>query len=96
MRHVHSRERLVDHVAFFLHRRVDATARGRSTGCSRTCTSRTRRSPGRKVLIVDDDIRNIFALASVLEEHGMTVISADNGRDALRIMAQQAPTSTSC
>ena len=40
------------------------------------------------MLIVDDDIRNIFALASVLEEHGMTVVSAGNGRDALRIMAQ--------
>ena len=36
------------------------------------------------MLIVDDDIRNIFALASVLEEHGMTVVSADNGRDAHR------------
>ena len=44
---------------------------------------------GRKVLVVDDDIRNIFALASVLEEHGMTVLSAGNGRDALRIMATQ-------
>lgn len=43
------------------------------------------------MLIVDDDIRNIFALASVLEERGMTVVSAGNGRDALRIMAHQAP-----
>jgi CheY-like chemotaxis protein len=39
------------------------------------------------VLIVDDDSRNIYALRSVLEEHGMAVESADNGRDALRIMA---------
>ena len=42
---------------------------------------------GSKVLVVDDDMRNIFALASVLEEHGMTVISAGNGRDACSIMA---------
>ena len=48
-------------------------------------------SRGSKVLIVDDDIRNIFALASVLEEHGMIILSAGNGRDALRIMAQQSP-----
>jgi CheY-like chemotaxis protein len=46
---------------------------------------------GKKVVIVDDDIRNIFALTSVLEEHGMSVVSAGNGRDALRIMATQAP-----
>jgi CheY-like chemotaxis protein len=44
---------------------------------------------GRRALIVDDDIRNIFALTIVLEEHGMGVASAGNGRDALRIMAQQ-------
>jgi len=42
---------------------------------------------GRKVLIVDDDIRNIYALRSVLEEHNMAVQSAGNGRDALRMMA---------
>ena len=44
---------------------------------------------GKKVLIVDDDVRNIFALATVLEEHGMDVLSAGSGRDALRIMAAQ-------
>jgi CheY-like chemotaxis protein len=38
---------------------------------------------GRRVLIVDDDIRNIFALSTVLEEHEMEVVSADNGRDAI-------------
>ncbi len=36
------------------------------------------------MLIVDDDMRNIFALATVLEEHDMTIVSADNGRDAIR------------
>ena len=44
---------------------------------------------GRKVLVVDDDVRNIFALASVLEEHGMTVVPADNGRAALDILAKE-------
>ena len=39
---------------------------------------------GKKVLIVDDDIRNIFALTSVLERHDMEVVSAENGRDAHR------------
>src|SRR5205085_9829429 len=44
---------------------------------------------GKKVLIVDDDIRNIFALSTVLEEHQMVICSADNGRDAIRILQQQ-------
>jgi CheY-like chemotaxis protein len=43
------------------------------------------------VLIVDDDIRNIYALRSVLEEHNMVVQSAGNGRDALRMMAGGRP-----
>ena len=43
---------------------------------------------GKKVLIVDDDARNIFALAAVLEDHGMDVLSAGSGRDALKIMSE--------
>ncbi len=39
---------------------------------------------GKQVLLVDDDIRNIYALTSVLEQHGMQVVSAINGKDALR------------
>ena len=41
---------------------------------------------GRKVLIVDDDMRNIFALSTVLEEHDMKIVSADNGRDAIETL----------
>ena len=43
---------------------------------------------GKRVLIVDDDIRNIFALASVLERHNMDVLSAETGRDAIRILQE--------
>ena len=53
------------------------------------------RWPASKVLIVDDDMRNIFALATVLDEQGMEIVSADNGRDAIRLV-QEDPTSTSC
>ena len=42
---------------------------------------------GKRVLIVDDDMRNIFALATVLEEHGMDIVWADNGRDAISRVA---------
>jgi CheY-like chemotaxis protein len=41
---------------------------------------------GRKVLIVDDDVRNIFAITSVLERHKMDVIYAENGRDGIDIL----------
>ncbi|MDH0867576.1 response regulator, partial [Mitsuaria sp. GD03876] len=43
---------------------------------------------GRKALIVDDDMRNIFALATVLDAHGMVIVSADNGREAIRLVQE--------
>jgi CheY-like chemotaxis protein len=43
---------------------------------------------GKKALIVDDDMRNIFALATVLDEEGMLIVSADNGRDAIRMIEE--------
>ena len=43
---------------------------------------------GKRVLIVDDDMRNIFALATVLEEEGMDIVWADNGRDAIARVAE--------
>jgi hypothetical protein len=39
-----------------------------------------------KVLIVDDDIRNIFALTGALEQHGMIVFNAENGKDAIETL----------
>jgi signal transduction histidine kinase/HAMP domain-containing protein/ActR/RegA family two-component response regulator len=41
---------------------------------------------GKKVLVVDDDIRNVFALASVLELHGMTVLHADSGKEGIETL----------
>ncbi len=43
---------------------------------------------GATVLIVDDDVRNVFALTTALEMHGMTVLYADNGADGLRLLAE--------
>ena len=40
----------------------------------------------RKVLVVDDDVRNIFALTSLLENHEMDVITATNGRSAINLI----------
>jgi signal transduction histidine kinase/DNA-binding response OmpR family regulator/HAMP domain-containing protein len=90
VRRVHSRERLMDVIAFFAHRRVTRLPEAQLAVIERLHQSD---SPleGRKVLIVDDDIRNIYALRSVLEEHNMVVQSAGNGRDALRMMAGGRP-----
>ena len=41
---------------------------------------------GKKVLVVDDDVRNIFALSSVLERRGMTVLTAGTGREAIAML----------
>ena len=43
---------------------------------------------GVKVLIVDDDVRNVFALTSALELHGLTVLYADNGHDGIRLLTE--------
>jgi HAMP domain-containing protein/CheY-like chemotaxis protein/signal transduction histidine kinase len=79
---VESPERLLDETALFLHRVVsDLPAE------KQRMLDRLHRSDdalvGKKVLIVDDDIRNIFALSSVIERRGMTVIAAGTGREAI-------------
>ncbi|MEB3961702.1 HAMP domain-containing protein [Streptomyces kunmingensis] len=54
-------------------------------------TPKVRRSfhfGGEKVLIVDDDIRNVFALTSVLEQHGLSVLYAENGREGIEVLEQ--------
>ncbi|MCX4387247.1 HAMP domain-containing protein [Micromonospora peucetia] len=51
-------------------------------------TPATRRLDGATVLIVDDDVRNVFALTSALELHGLTVLYSDNGADGVRLLAE--------
>jgi CheY-like chemotaxis protein len=83
--HVQSTERLVDQVALFLHRRVEQLPeRQRRMLESLYCDDSA--LAGKKVLVVDDDIRNIFALASVLERHQMNIISAETGGEAIAIL----------
>ncbi|MDG4827899.1 HAMP domain-containing protein [Solwaraspora sp. WMMD1047] len=48
----------------------------------------TRQLDGATVLIIDDDVRNVFALTSALELHGMTVLYSDNGADGVRLLAE--------
>ena len=79
---VESPERLLDETALFLHRVVADLPAGQAAD-ARPPASVRRGAVGRKVLVVDDDVRNIFALSSVLERRGMTVLTAGTGREAI-------------
>ncbi len=79
---VESPERLLDETALFLHRVVADLPRPKQDMLDRLHRSDDALA-GRKVLVVDDDVRNIFALSSVLERRGMTVLSAGTGREAI-------------
>jgi len=79
---VESPERLLDETALFLHRVVSELPESKQKMIDRLHRSDDALA-GRKVLVVDDDVRNIFALSSVLERRGMTVLSAGTGREAI-------------
>jgi CheY-like chemotaxis protein/signal transduction histidine kinase/CHASE3 domain sensor protein len=80
-----SPERLLDEVTLFLHK-VESRMSGERRDMLRTARNRERVFEGRKVLLVDDDARNIFALTSVLEQRGLTVEPARNGVEALQAL----------
>jgi len=87
IRTVHSPERLLDLATFFLHLNVDKLPQPTRRTLEELHES-DKVLAGKTALIVDDDMRNIFALSTVLEEHDMVVVSADNGRDAIRILKE--------
>src|SRR6185437_4121287 len=82
---VESPERLLDETALFLHRVVGDLPEHKQKMLERLHRS-DEALVGRKVLVVDDDVRNIFALSSVLERRGMTVLTAGTGREAIAIL----------
>jgi HAMP domain-containing protein/CheY-like chemotaxis protein/signal transduction histidine kinase len=79
---VESPERLLDETALFLHRVVGDLPIEKQRLLDRLHHSDDA-LVGKKVLVVDDDVRNIFALSSVIERRGMTVITAGTGREAI-------------
>jgi CheY-like chemotaxis protein len=80
-------EQLIDQVSLLLHQRTAAL-----TEAARGAVNRTRHDDavlkGRKVMVIDDDIRNIFSLASALEEYGLELIYAESGRAGLDLLDQ--------
>jgi HAMP domain-containing protein/signal transduction histidine kinase/DNA-binding response OmpR family regulator len=82
---VESPERLLDETALFLHRVVADLPPEKQKMLDRLHHSDDA-LVGKKVVVVDDDVRNIFALSSVLERRGMTVLSASTGREAISLL----------
>ena len=85
---VQSPERLLDETALFLHRVVADLPEAQQKMIEQLHQSDDALR-GRHVLVVDDDVRNIFALNSLLERHNMHVVSASNGEDAIRQIESQ-------
>jgi CheY-like chemotaxis protein len=85
VRHTQSLDRLLDVTSLFLHRNLAALPETKRRQLVDLHQS-DRALADKKVLIVDDDMRNIFALSTVLEDHNMRITSADNGRDAIHIL----------
>lgn len=78
----HSYQRILDEVSLFLHL-VEEQDKKPNTAHRRT-TMPQEVLQGKKVLIADDDVRNIFSLTKLLEQNGIEVLSAMDGRDALQ------------
>ncbi|WP_449433722.1 response regulator [Pseudomonas putida] len=84
-----SPERLLDEVTLFLHK-VESQLSHERQRMLKTARSRDKVFEGRKILLVDDDVRNIFALTSALEHKGAIVEIGRNGREAIERLEQHA------
>jgi CheY-like chemotaxis protein/HAMP domain-containing protein/signal transduction histidine kinase len=91
IKEVHSLERLLDETSLFLHREVARLPENQRQMIEKLYEG-SASLEGKKVLVVDDDVRNIFALTSVLERNKMEVTSAENGRTAIELLQQHSDT----
>ncbi len=78
-----SPEKLLDETALFLHRAIANVPEDKQIIIERKDDASLQ---GRKVLVVDDDVRNIFSLTSALEQHGMEVLFAEDGRAGIECL----------
>jgi CheY-like chemotaxis protein len=84
-----SPERLLDEVTLFLHQ-VESNLPPAHQQMLKTARNRDSSLEGRRILVVEDDVRNIFALTSIFEPKGAIVEIARNGREALEALARSA------
>ncbi|MDI6777286.1 MAG: response regulator [Syntrophales bacterium] len=83
-----SAERLLDETALFLHRVASKLPEPKRKMIEKLYQADSALH-GKKVLIVDDDVRNIFALTTLLERYNMEILSAENGRDSIKILNEK-------
>ncbi|HEY2653693.1 MAG TPA: HAMP domain-containing protein [Solirubrobacteraceae bacterium] len=88
---VDSPERLVERATLYLHR-VEANLPASARKMLDQLRSGDESLRGKKVLVIDDDIRNVFALTSTLEQRGMKVVFAENGREGVERLQQHPNT----
>jgi CheY-like chemotaxis protein len=91
VRYAPSLERLLDETVILLHRIEDNLSAGQKSVLANVRHVDAQLS-GRKVLIIDDDLRNIFALTSALEHHNVRVIHAETGRSGIEILQRNPDT----
>jgi CheY-like chemotaxis protein/signal transduction histidine kinase/CHASE3 domain sensor protein len=88
-----SPERLLDEVTLFLHQ-VEATLPADRQRMLKIARDQASAFEGKRILVVEDDVRNIFALTSLLEPNGAVVQIARNGREALDVLEKAARSNT--
>jgi len=88
VREVRTPERLLEQASFCLHRDLASMPDAHRTAL-KGLRDANEVLQGKTVMIVDDDMRNIFALTSLLEDRGMVIVSHDNGRDAVTALHAQ-------
>ena len=85
VRYAESLDRLLEETTLFLHRaETDLSETQREL--LKTLRHNDSTLAGKKVLVVDDDVRNIFALTTVLEQHNLHVVHAENGRAGIEVL----------
>ena len=82
---VKSEERLLDETALFLHRTISNLPKSKQLIIN-SLHDKEAVFHSKKILLVDDDMRNVFALSKILQERGMEIIKAENGKNALEML----------
>jgi CheY-like chemotaxis protein len=85
VRYAESLDRLLEETTLFLHR-AETDLSETQRGVLNALRHNDSTLAGKKVLVVDDDVRNIFALTTVLEQHNLQVVHAENGRAGIEVL----------
>jgi len=84
-----SEERLLDETALFLHKVEKQSSPKKSDKIISSPVEKDDVFKGKKILLVDDDMRNVFALSKILQEKDMVIVKAENGLKAIQKLEQE-------